>query len=151
MPAAGQAAGTSPAAHRGADGRCSARRPVLHTLVPQMVDSVVEVLRILHNTLPDVEQVIEVPKIILHTVPQRSSLLEPQTAEQLVEVPDTVSLADGRDEAAVPTGGWSAPTTLGRTARRIHCCSVASPAVDVPMTMLHKFQQFVVDILILVP
>ena len=52
-----------------------------------MVDSVEEVLRILDNSLPDVVQVIEVPKIILDLVPQRSSLLEPQMVEQLVEVP----------------------------------------------------------------
>ena len=60
--------------------------PLLHTPVPQVVDSVVEVLKIFDRSLPDVEQVIEVPKI-LHTVPQRSSLLEPQMVEQLVEVP----------------------------------------------------------------
>ena len=60
-----------------------------------------EVLKIFDNSLLDVEQVIEVPKIILHTVRQRSSLLEPQMAEQLVEVPvlDTVALAVGVDAA----------------------------------------------------
>ena len=41
--------------------------PLHHTPVPQMVDSVAEVLKILDNSLPDVEQAIEVPKIILHT------------------------------------------------------------------------------------
>ena len=35
--------------------------PVLHVPAPQMVDSVVEVLKILDNSLPDVEQVIEDP------------------------------------------------------------------------------------------
>ena len=60
--------------------------PLLHALVPQKVGSVVEVLKILDKSLLDVEQVIEVPKIVLHKVPQRSPLLEPQTAEQLVEV-----------------------------------------------------------------
>ena len=45
-----------------------------------------KVLKILDKLVPDVEQVIEVPKITQHTVPQRSSLLEPQMAEQLVEV-----------------------------------------------------------------
>ena len=58
--------------------------PLLHAPEPQLVDSVVEVRKILDNLLPDVEQVIEVPKIFLHTAPQRSSLLEPQ---QLVELP----------------------------------------------------------------
>ena len=60
--------------------------PLLHTSEPQMVDSVVEVRKILDNLLPDVEQVIEVPTILPHTVPQRSSLQEPQMAEQLVAV-----------------------------------------------------------------
>ena len=48
--------------------------PLLHAPVPQTVDSVVEVLKILDMSLPLVEQVIEVPKIIQHTVSQRSSL-----------------------------------------------------------------------------
>ena len=61
--------------------------PLLHVPAPQTVDSVVEVLKILDKSLPDVEQVIEVPKILQHTVSQRSSLQEPQLAEQLVDVP----------------------------------------------------------------
>ena len=60
---------------------------LLHVLVPHQVDSVVEVLKILDKSLPNVEQVIEVPKILQHTVLQHSSLQEPQLAEQLVEVP----------------------------------------------------------------
>ena len=50
---------------------------LLHVPDPQTVDSVVEVLKILDKSLPDVEQVIEVPKILQHTVLQRSSLQEP--------------------------------------------------------------------------
>ena len=60
---------------------------LLHVPVPQKVDSVVEVLKILDKSVPDVEQVIEVPKILQHVALQRSSLQEPQLAEQLVEVP----------------------------------------------------------------
>ena len=66
---------------------------VLDAPVSHQVDSVVDMLKILDKLLPDVEQVIEVPKILQHTVPHRSSLLEPQMAEQLAEVPtnpDTV-------------------------------------------------------------
>ena len=66
---------------------------LLHVPVPQPVDSVVEMLKILDKSLPDVEQVIEVPKILQHTVLQRSSLQEPQMVDQLVTVPsnpDTV-------------------------------------------------------------
>ena len=64
-----------------------------------MPDSVGEVLKILDKLVPDVEQVIEVPKIIQHTVPQRSSLLEPQMAEQLAEVAviEHVKVATGLD------------------------------------------------------
>ena len=73
--------------------------PLLHDPEPQLVDLVVEVRKILDNLLPDVEQVIKVPKILPHTVPQRSSLQEPQTAEQLVAVPGFefvfVRLAEG--------------------------------------------------------
>ena len=41
--------------------------PLLHVPAPQTVDSVVEVLKILDNLLPDVEQAIEVPKNLQHT------------------------------------------------------------------------------------
>ena len=61
--------------------------PLFHTSEPQLVDSVEEGRKILDNLFPDVAQVIEVPKIIVHTAPHRSSLLEPQMAEQLVPVP----------------------------------------------------------------
>ena len=37
--------------------------PLLHAPVPQTVDSVGEVLKILNELVPDVEQVIDVPKI----------------------------------------------------------------------------------------
>ena len=55
--------------------------------VPQMVDQLVDVLKLFDNSVP--EQVIDVPKIS-HAIPQRTVLCEPQLAEQLVEVP-TVS------------------------------------------------------------
>ena len=61
--------------------------PLLHAPVPQTVDSVEEVLQILDKLVLGVEQVVEVPKILQHTIPQRSSLQEPQMAEQLVAVP----------------------------------------------------------------
>ena len=61
--------------------------PMLDAPVPLVVEQPVEVLKILDNSLTDVEQVIEVPKIILHQVPQCAVPREPQPAEQLVEVP----------------------------------------------------------------
>ena len=77
--------------------------PLLHVPAPQTVDSVVEVLKILDKSLPDVEQVIEVPKILQHTVLQRSSLQEPQMVDQLVTVPtnqDTVLCVFTRSPAS---------------------------------------------------
>ena len=76
-------------------------RPLLHDPEPQLVDSVVEVRKILDNLLPDVEQVIKVPKILPHAVPQRSSLQEPQTAEQLVAVPGFEFVIVRRAEGAL--------------------------------------------------
>ena len=89
--------------------------PLLHTFVPQMADPLVKVLKILDNSLPDVEQVIEVPKIILHKVPQRSPFLEPQVVEQLVEVPgpDRVALALGVGAAGVAPATSSGPLQRG--------------------------------------
>ena len=96
-----------------------------HAPVPQTVDSVGEVLKILDKLVPDVEQVIEVPKILQHTVPQRSSLQEPQMAEQLVEVPGfefvfvrlclgVVSAAGYTWAMRVHDTGWSDTACPGR-------------------------------------
>ena len=61
-------------------------------------------LKTLDKLVPDVEQVIEVPKIILHTIPQRSSLLKPQMAEQLVDVPGFEFVFVRRAEGALCLG-----------------------------------------------
>ena len=94
-----------------------------------------KVLKILDNSLPDVEQVIEVPKIILHQVPQRAVPREPQLAEQLVDVPvpsfhqctrrptsATTVAAGGACSRSLSLGGsrgglWG-PNTSRRTPRR---------------------------------
>ena len=62
---------------------------ILDLPVPQMVDNVTDTLRILD--FPIAEQVIEVPKISCSPCPSRSPFPEPQTAEQLVEVPTVLS------------------------------------------------------------
>ena len=62
---------------------------ILDLLVPQMVGDVTDTLRILD--FPIAEQVIEVPKILVDVIPARSLIPEPQTAEQLVEVPTVLS------------------------------------------------------------
>ena len=56
--------------------------------VPQMVDKLVDVLKLLDTAIP--EQVIAVPKIPLDSIPHRA-VFEPQLAEQLVEVPTPVT------------------------------------------------------------
>ena len=60
----------------------------LDALVPQMVDQLVDVLKLFDNSVP--EQVIDVPKISQDAIPQRTVLCDPQLAEQLVEVPTPV-------------------------------------------------------------
>ena len=62
---------------------------ILDLPVPQMVDYVADALRILDR--PISEQVIEVPKISCSPCPSRSPIPEPQSAEQLVEVPTVLS------------------------------------------------------------
>ena len=101
-------------------------RDALHGRVPEEPTS--QELKILDNSLPDVEQVIEVPKIILHQVPQRAVPREPQLAEQFVEVPvpsfdqctrwpssDMTVAAGGACSRGLrldgSRGGWCGPTT----------------------------------------
>ena len=63
---------------------------ILNLPVPQMVENVADtLLRILD--FPIAEQVIEVPKISCSPCPSRSLIPEPQSAEQLVEVPTVLS------------------------------------------------------------
>ena len=62
---------------------------ILDLPVPRTVDSVTEVLRFLD--CPLVEQVIFVPKISCSPCPSRSRVPEPQSADQLVEVPTVLT------------------------------------------------------------
>ena len=62
---------------------------ILDLPVPQTVDYVADALRILD--FPITEQVIEVPRISCSPCPSRSPVPEPQSAEQLVEVPTVLS------------------------------------------------------------
>ena len=62
---------------------------ILDLPVPQMVDNVLDALRIPER--PIAEQVVEVPKILIDVIPARSLVPEPQTAEQFVEVPTVLS------------------------------------------------------------
>ena len=62
---------------------------ILDLPVPQMVDNVLDALRI--PVRPMAVQVIEVPKILIYVIPALSLVPDPQTAEQLVEVPTVLS------------------------------------------------------------
>ena len=55
--------------------------------VPLMVEQLVDVLQLFDALIPVAEQVIDVPNIFIERIPPRTSVREPQLAEQLVEVP----------------------------------------------------------------
>ena len=63
---------------------------ILDSPEPQMVAQLLEVFRLLDTQLPD-EQAILVPKISCSPCPSRSRVPEPQSAEQLVEVPTVLT------------------------------------------------------------
>ena len=63
---------------------------ILDSPEPQMVAQLLEVFRLLDTQLPD-EQAIVVPKISCSPCPSRSRVPEPQSAEQLVEVPTVLT------------------------------------------------------------
>ena len=63
---------------------------ILDSPEPQMVAQPLEVFRLLDTRLPD-EQAISVPKISCSPCPSRSRVPEPQSADQLVEVPTVLT------------------------------------------------------------
>ena len=95
-------------------------------------DDVTDALRILDR--PMAEQVIDVPKISCSPCPSRCPISEPQSAEQLVEVPTVLSLtrialriaeqivdipASGRGVCDTPRGSLPEQSTAKRTASQI--------------------------------
>ena len=104
---------------------------ILDLPVPQTVDYVTDALRMLDR--PMAEQVIEVPTISCSPCPSRSPKPEPQTAEQLVEVPTVLSpthIALRIAEQIVDT-----PVPRGRGKRRVQGffpeqSSTATPSVE---------------------
>ena len=63
---------------------------ILDSPVPQTSEQLLEVFWLLDTQMP-VELAIAVPKISLDRIPQRSFVLTPQSAEQLVEVPTVLT------------------------------------------------------------
>ena len=84
--------------------------PLLHDVVPQMVEQLVDILAPLDFRIA--EQVIDVPKILCPPRAARTVLREPQTVEQLVEVPTPVSFSSLLQRAVeqnvdIPVAGGS--------------------------------------------
>ena len=83
--------------------------PMLHVFVPQMVERLVDILAPLDFRIA--EQVIDVPKILCPPRAARTVLREPQTVDQLVEVPTIVSwsllqrIMEQHVDIPVPGGG----------------------------------------------
>ena len=67
--------------------------PTLDGPVPLVVEQLVDVLQLFDALIPVAKQVIDVPKIFIERIPPRTSVREPQLAEQLVEVPTIVSFS----------------------------------------------------------
>ena len=112
---------------------------ILDALVPQMKDQfadnlnleddVFDVARLMDR--PISEQVIEVPKFIIDDIPTRTSVPEPQMAEQLVEVPTVVSYSslqrsvEQHVDIPVPGGGGPSSGLQGSSSGQ---SSTASPS-----------------------
>ena len=92
---------------------------ILDDPVPQPMENVTDTLRILD--LPIAEQVIVVPKISCSPCPSRSLVPEPQSVDQLVEVPTVLSplrIAEQIVGIPVPHGRGSSGDESGFAA---HC------------------------------
>ena len=93
--------------------------------VPQMMDQFAELLNLEEDVLDAgrlvdryfqvPELVTEVPKFIIEDVPMRTSVPEPQTAEQLVEVPTVISYSSLQRSVeqlvAIPVPGGGGPSS----------------------------------------
>ena len=114
---------------------------ILDLPVPHMMDQLAELLnleedvldagRLVDHYFQVPEVVIEVPKIRLDVIPLRTLVPEPQLAEQLVEVPTTVSYfslqrtVEQHVDIPVPGGGGSVSSLHGFLPRQR---STASPS-----------------------
>ena len=92
--------------------------------------------------IPVAEQVIDVPKIFIERIPPRTSLREPQLAEQLVEVPTIVSFSslqrimEQTVDIPVPQGGGRHADLQGFL--RGQSSTGVEQIVDIPGGGLHR-------------
>ena len=122
--------------------------PLLHDVVPQMVEQLVDFLAPLDFRVA--EQVIEVPKIVCPPRGARTVLCAPQTAEQLVAVPTEPGYALAA--VAVQTLGWTEARALFEQPppgqggiQMLATATVAEAVVDVPVIISDMLQQFFVE------
>ena len=110
----------------------------LEVPVPQMGEQLPDVLQFFATFLPFVaEQVIEVPKIFLDRTPQRlgDRLCQPQTAEQLMEVPTVVSYLSLIVDIPVPgrDGGGARGSLQGFPPGQGSAAPHVEQTVDIPV------------------
>ena len=110
---------------------------ILDSPVPQMVEQLLEVFRLLDTQMP-VEQAIAVPKISLDPIPQRSVDLAPQMVEQLVEVPTFLTLSSLQQTAEqivdIPVpGGHDRRRLQGFLSRQSSTAAGVVQNVDIPV------------------
>ena len=110
---------------------------ILDLPVSQMVDNVLDALRIPER--PMVVKVIEVPKISCSQCPSRSPKPEPQTAEQLVEVPTVLSptrialqIAEQFVDTPVPQGRGGKRRVQGSLPEQSTTAQTVDQIVDIP-------------------
>ena len=116
--------------------------PTLDGPVPLMVEQLVDVLQLFDALIPVAEQVIDVPKIFNERIPPRTSVREPQLAEQLVEVPMIVSFSslqrimEQKLAIPVPQGGGRHADLQGF--RRGQSSTGVEQIVDIPGGGFHR-------------
>ena len=73
----------------------------------------VDVLQLFDALMPVAEQVIDVPKIFIERIPPRTSVREPQLADQLVEVPTIVSFSSLQRDYGADRGTFQFRRVVG--------------------------------------
>ena len=104
---------------------------ILDLPVPQMVDNVLDALRIPERQMA--VQVIEVPKFLIDVIPARSLVPEPQTAEQLVKVDFPVQGGGGL------RGGLQGPGPGQGSIVRVEYISSAPAVFHSPASVVESF------------
>ena len=110
---------------------------ILDILVPQKVEQLLEVFRLLDTQMP-VEQAVAAPMISLDHVPQRCVDLVPQMVEQLVDVPSIVSYSSFQQRSAEQIVDIPVPHGRGRRRQgflpgQASSASVSEQIIDIPV------------------